>query len=100
MILTGETISADEAKKFGLVNRVVDREHLLAETEALSAEILALAPLAIRACLMAVTWGLEMPLAEALELESNLFASLFTTNDVKEGTRAFLEKRKPAFKGT
>jgi len=100
MILTGETISADEAKKIGLVNRVVDREHLLAETEALSAEILALAPLAIRACLMAVTGGLEMPLAEALELESNLFASLFTTNDVKEGTRAFLEKRKPVFKGT
>ena len=100
MILTGKTISADEALQFGLVNRVVDREQLLAQTGTLAAEILALAPLAIRACLTAVTQGLEMPLAEGLNVEANLFASLFATNDVKEGTRAFLEKRKPLFTGT
>ena len=100
MILTGKTISADQAMQFGLVNRVVDREQLLAQTEFFSAEILALAPLAIRACLRAVMQGSEMTFTEGLNLEANLFASLFATNDIKEGTRAFLEKRKPVFRGT
>ena len=95
-----KTLSADEAKQIGLVNRIVDEEHLLAEANLLADQILELAPLAIRACLTAVTRGLDRSLEEGLELESNLFGGLFGTNDVREGTSAFLEKRKPRFTGT
>ena len=63
-------------------------------------EISKLAPLAVRACLKAVTHGLDLPLQEGLALEAELFASLFATEDMREGTRAFLEKRAPVFKGT
>ena len=73
---------------------------LLAEAESLANEIAKLAPLAIRACLEAVIKGADLPLDEGLALETQLFASLFATEDVREGTRAFLEKRKPVFKGT
>ena len=72
---------------------------LLTEAESLAREISNLAPLAIRACLEAVTRGIELPLAEGLALEAQLFSSLFATNDAREGTRAFLEKRPPVFKG-
>jgi enoyl-CoA hydratase len=65
----------------------------------LAREIAALAPLAVRACLEAVTRGSELPLAEGLALESQLFAALFASDDVREGTQAFLEKRAPVFKG-
>jgi len=99
LLLTGAEISADEAELFGFVNRVVAPVELLAESEALAQEISRLAPLAIRACLEAVTRGLDLPLAEGLELETELFGHLFTTEDIREGTRAFLEKRAPAFKG-
>jgi enoyl-CoA hydratase len=59
-----------------------------------------MAPLAIRACIEAVTRGVELPLAEGLDLESRLFSNLFATNDVREGTSAFIEKRQPIFKGS
>ncbi|HEY6121919.1 MAG TPA: enoyl-CoA hydratase-related protein [Pyrinomonadaceae bacterium] len=95
-----KTLSADEAKQIGLVNRIVDEEHLLAEASLLADQILELAPLAIRACLTAVTRGLDRSLKEGLELESNLFSGLFGTNDVREGTIAFLDKRRPSFTGT
>jgi enoyl-CoA hydratase/carnithine racemase len=82
-----------------LINRVVIASELLTAAEELAREIAQLAPLAIRACLKAVVGGSELPLTEGLALEAKLFASLFATEDMREGTRAFLEKRKPMFKG-
>ena len=99
MILTGAQVSAEDAQRCGLVNRVVSPPNLLAEAESLAREISQLAPVAIHACLEAVTRGIYLPLAEGLELETELFSQLFTTEDMREGTRAFLEKRVPAFKG-
>jgi enoyl-CoA hydratase len=99
-MLAGEEIAADEALRLGLVNRVVAPAGLPAEAEALARDIVETsAPLAVRACLEAVTRGARLPEGEALELEAELFARLFATEDVREGTRAFLEKRKPVFKG-
>jgi enoyl-CoA hydratase len=99
MMLTAATIKADVALRLGLVNRVVLSAQLLSEAEALAQAIKSLAPLAIRACLEAVTRGLTLTLEEGLELEAELFSSLFATEDMREGTRAFLEKRAPVFKG-
>jgi enoyl-CoA hydratase len=99
-MLAGESIGADEALRLGLVNRVVEEENLLTESEALARAIIdTAAPLAARACLEAVTRGTRLPLEEGLKLEADLFARLFSTEDVREGTRAFLEKRRPDFKG-
>lgn len=100
MLLTGRTVGAAEALQLGLINRLAPAGDLLAATQSLAQEIAGLAPLAIRACLEAVTRGAELPLAEGLALEAKLFASLFATDDVREGTRAFLEKRTPVFKGS
>jgi enoyl-CoA hydratase len=99
MILAGAQMSAEDARRCGLVNRVVLPSHLLAEAESLAREISRLAPIAIRACLEAVTRGINLTLAEGLELETELFSQLFTTEDMREGTLAFLEKRAPLFKG-
>jgi enoyl-CoA hydratase len=99
-MLAGEEVGAGEALRLGLVNRVAAPERLLEEAEALARDIIdTSAPLAVRACLEAVTRGARLPFDEALELEAELFARLFATEDVREGTRAFLEKRKPVFKG-
>jgi enoyl-CoA hydratase/carnithine racemase len=100
MMLTGRTVLAEEALRIGLINRISAEEGLLTEAVSLAKEISNLAPLAIRACLNAVTRGLELPLADGLALETQLFSSLFATNDMREGTRAFLEKRRPVFTGT
>jgi enoyl-CoA hydratase len=99
MMLTGAEARADEALRLGLVNRVVAQEQLLMEAETLAREITKLAPLAIRACLEAVIRGLSLPLEEGLELEAELFSRLFASDDMREGTCAFLEKRAPSFKG-
>jgi len=99
MMLTGRTLSAAEALRFGLLNRMVPADELLSQAERFAEEIAQLAPLAIRACLEAVTQGSKLSLAEGLALESKLFAELFATDDVREGTSAFLEKRSPVFKG-
>ncbi|HEX8143919.1 MAG TPA: enoyl-CoA hydratase-related protein [Pyrinomonadaceae bacterium] len=99
MMLTGAPVPAQEAQRTGLVNQVTTPERLMIDAEALAARIAGLAPLAIRACLEAVTRGVRLPLAEGLALEAELFSSLFSTEDMREGTRAFLEKREPVFKG-
>jgi len=99
MLLTGKTISADEAFALGLVHRLAINTSALTEATSLATEIAQLSPLSIRACLRAVTKGAQLPLAEGLALETELFASLFDTEDVREGTAAFLEKRAAVFKG-
>lgn len=100
MMMTGRRLSADEARRFGLINEIAESELLLNRAEDLAMQIAQLAPLAIRACLQAVTKGLELPLKEGLALETELFAKLFASRDMREGTRAFLEKRRPVFNGT
>jgi enoyl-CoA hydratase len=99
LLLTGDMIDAAEARTIGLVNRVVPADRLLDETEALLRAILANGPLAVRACLEAVEMGSDLPVDQALLLEASYFGLLSATEDMREGTKAFVEKRKPAFKG-
>lgn len=99
MLLTGEPLTAAEAMACGLVNHVVPAAELLPKCEEIGRGIAANAPLAIRLCLEAVRRGSEMNSEEALYLESSLFSLLSTTEDMKEGTRAFLEKRTAQFHG-
>ncbi len=99
LILTGEPIDAAEAYRIGLVNRVVPSAQLLPASEALARTILSRGPLAIRYALRAIHQGLEMTQAGGLELEAALFGLTCATEDMREGTRAFMEKRKPSFRG-
>ena len=99
MLLTGEMVDAQEAFRIGLVNRVVPKDRLLAEAEALLRKMIANGPVSLRFVLEAVNAGLEMPLAEAQYLEATLFGLVCTTADMKEGTQAFLEKRPAKFTG-
>jgi enoyl-CoA hydratase len=99
LILTGEMITADEALRVGLVNRVVEPGELLATAEAIAKKIIANAPVAVKYALEAVEHGMEMPQEEGLYLEATLFGLCCATQDMREGTRAFLEKRPPKFEG-
>jgi enoyl-CoA hydratase len=99
LLLTGGMIDAAEAHRIGLVNRVVPADKLLAESEMLLRTILENGPLAIRACLEAVDAGLDIGVDQALLLEANHFGLLSGSDDMREGTKAFLEKRKPVFRG-
>src|SRR5437899_1750051 len=99
ILLTGEQISAQEALRIGLVNEVVPLAQMLSRGEEIAKKIVANAPLAVQYTLEAVNKGMEMPLAEGLFLEATLFSVACATEDKKEGTSAFLEKRAAAFKG-
>jgi enoyl-CoA hydratase len=99
LLLTGDQITAHEAHRLGLVNRVVPASDLLAQAKALARSLAEKAPVAIRYILEAVHKGLEMPFAQAQIFEATLFGLVASTEDMREGTRAFLEKRRAEFKG-
>jgi enoyl-CoA hydratase len=99
LCLTGEMIDSAEALRIGLVQRVVPIGDLLPEAKRIAHGIAAKAPLAITATKRAIRDGAALPLPEALALEALHFGIMVSTNDFREGTRAFLEKRKPAFMG-
>ena len=99
LLLTGAMIDAQEAWRIGLVNRVVPADRLIPEAESVLRTILENGPLAVRACLESVDAGLGLPLDDALLLEANLFGVLSGSADMREGTAAFLEKRKANFQG-
>lgn len=95
MILTGENLSAEEALRIGLVSRVVPSHELMAQAEAVAALITARGKTAIEAALQAIRGGLDIPLAEGLAREAELFGRLCVTSDKQEAVQAFLEKRQP-----
>src|SRR5438874_2100025 len=99
MMLTGTPISAEQAQRLGLVNRVVPAADLMRETNKLAAQLASGAPVAMRYIIDAVNHGVETPFAEACQYEATLFGLVASTDDMREGTKAFLEKRKPEFKG-
>ena len=99
MILTGAPISAAEALRIGLVNRVVPAAELMTTARALANQLASQAPIAMRYIINAVNKGCEMPFAEACQYEATLFGLVASTDDMREGTAAFLEKRMAAFKG-
>jgi len=99
LILSGSAISALEAERIGLVNRVVPAADLLVEARRMAATLAAQAPIAMRYIINAINHGLEMPFAQGCAYEATLFGLVAATDDMREGTRAFLEKRKPSFQG-
>ena len=99
IILTGTPITADEALRIGLVNRVYPAAELMAESKKLAQQLAKAAPIALRYIINAVNKGVEMPFAEACQYEATLFGLVASTDDMREGTAAFLQKRKAEFKG-
>jgi len=99
LCLTGEMISAEEAQRIGLVNRVYEPAELIAAAEAMAKKIIANAPIAVQYTMQAIERGVEVPQEEGLFLEATLFGLACATDDMREGTKAFLEKRPAQFKG-
>lgn len=99
MILTGKSISAEEAFRIGLVNKVVPVESLMGEAKKIASEIASKPPISVRAAKEAIVRAQDTTLEVGLEFERRAFYLLFSTEDGKEGMKAFLEKRKPTFKG-
>ena len=99
ILLTGDALTAAEAHRIGLVNRVVPAAELMAEAKKLAHQLASKAPVAARYIIDAVHRGGDMALADAQVYETTLFGLVSTTEDMREGTRAFLEKRKAEFKG-
>ena len=99
LLLTGNLISAEEAQRIGLVNRVTDAEKLLQETETLVLEILNQAPVSVRMTWEALHRGLNLTLEESAVLGADYFGLVAATEDFREGTKSFLEKTTPSFSG-
>jgi enoyl-CoA hydratase len=99
MMLTGTPITAGEALRVGLVSRVVPAADLMAEARTLAGQLATVAPIAMRCIISAVNAGAEMAFAQACQHEAALFGLVVSTEDMREGTAAFLDKRKPHFKG-
>jgi enoyl-CoA hydratase len=99
MILTGRQVDAQEALRIGLVNGVVGAAELMAHAGTIASSILDKGPVAVRAALEALNAVFERPLSDGLGVEARLFGDLCGTSDFREGTSAFLEKRKAAFRG-
>jgi enoyl-CoA hydratase len=99
LCLTGEMIDAREALRVGLVARVVPLSELMSEAKRIANLIASKAPLAIAACKRVINNGAHLSIDDALELEALEFGTLVDTEDIREGTGAFLEKRKPVWKG-
>jgi enoyl-CoA hydratase len=99
LLLSGDQIPAQDAYRLGLVNRVVPAAALMTEARTLAAGLATKAPIAMRYIIDAVNKGLEMPFAEAQAFEATLFGLVASTEDMREGTKAFLEKRKAEFRG-
>ena len=99
LCLTGEMITAEEAKRIGLVNRIYEPAELLPAAEAMAKKIIANAPLAVKYTMEAIERGVELPQEEGLFLEATLFGLSCATEDMREGTKAFLEKRPAKFEG-
>jgi enoyl-CoA hydratase/carnithine racemase len=99
LLLTGDPITAQEAHRLGLINRVVLAGNLLSEARTLAAALATKAPIAARYIIDAVHKGLQMSFSDAQVFEATLFGLVASTDDMREGTRAFLEKRKAEFKG-
>ena len=99
MLLAGDPVTAAEAHRLGLVNRVVPAERLMAEAGALAAALAAKPAVAVRYILDAVRSGMQMSLADGCDYEASVFGLVAATDDMREGTRAFLEKRRAEFKG-
>ena len=99
MIYTGEPVSAAEAERIGLVDEVVPAGEELNEAKKLARKMMKTSPVALRLAKKSVNRGLQMPLNDALQMEALLFGEVFAADDVREGVKAFLEKREPVFKG-
>lgn len=99
LVLTGEMISAERAYEIGLVNRVVPQAGLMDTAREIARKILAKGPVAVRSAKDAMNRGLDLDLQNACALEANAFAVVFSTGDRAEGMTAFLEKRKPGYRG-
>ena len=99
MTLTGDMVNAEAALGMGLVTQVVPREELLDRAKETLRKVTKNGPLAVKMVLESIYRGLDTSLIEATGVESSLFGLLASSDDVKEGMTAFLEKRKPEFKG-
>lgn len=99
LLMTGDPITAAEAERIGIVNKVVAPESLMDEAMAMARTIAERAPQAIRMAKQLVNDGIEAPLETAITMETGMTATLFDTHDAKEGIRAFFEKRSPVFSG-
>jgi enoyl-CoA hydratase/carnithine racemase len=99
MILTGDPISAEEARRIGLVNEVVPAADLMGRALTLAKRVIEKSPLAVSACLASVTRGINLPIDEGLAVEASQFARMVPTRDIQEGIGAFIQKRAAQFTG-